>query len=139
MTIARPPLATIAAIAAAPILLLSGLAWAGGWIGPPRIGGGTIADALEANAGKHEGYRRAHAKGVCLTGYFDASGGAGSLSRTPLLRSGPQAVIGRFPNGGGKPFRNAQPNAFRARAAPPTEPGGKNVRPGVGREGRRRR
>src|SRR3546814_12979303 len=81
MTIARPPLATIAAIAAAPILLLSGFAWAGGWIGPPRIGGGTIADALEANAGKHEGYRRAHAKGVCFTGYFDASGGAGSLSR----------------------------------------------------------
>src|SRR3546814_17126505 len=40
VTIARPPLATIAAIAAAPILLLSGLAWAGGWIGPPRMGGG---------------------------------------------------------------------------------------------------
>src|SRR3546814_14678364 len=44
MTSARPPLATIAAIAAAPILLLSGFAWAGGWIGPPRIGGGTIAE-----------------------------------------------------------------------------------------------
>src|SRR3546814_15879694 len=81
MTIARPPLATIAAIAAAPILLLSGLAWAGGWIGPPRIGGGPIADALESNAGKHEGYRRAHAKGVCFTGYFDASGGAGTQPR----------------------------------------------------------
>ena len=124
MTIARPPLATIAAIAAAPILLLSGLAWAGGWIGPPRIGGGTIADALESNAGKHEGYRRAHAKGVCFTGYFDASGGAGTLSRTPLLRSGRHAVIGRFSTGGGRPFATDGRNVFRAMALQLTGPDG---------------
>src|SRR3546814_5327265 len=78
--------------------------------------GGTIADALESNAGKHEGYRRAHAKGVCFTGYFDASGGAGSLSRTPLLRSGHHAVIGRFSTGGGKPFATDGRNVFRAMA-----------------------
>ena len=124
MITARPPLTTIAAIAAAPILLLSGFAWAGGWIGPPRIGGGTIADALESNAGKHEGYRRAHAKGVCFTGYFDASGGAGALSRTPLLRSGRHAVIGRFSTGGGKPFATDGRNVFRAMALQLTGPDG---------------
>src|SRR3546814_13686764 len=80
------------------------------------IGGGTIADALESNAGKHEGYRRAHAKGVCFTGYFDASGGAGALSRTPLLRSGRHAAIGRFSTGGGQPFATDGRNVFRAMA-----------------------
>ena len=124
MTIPRPPLATVAAIAAAPILLLSGFAWAAGWIGPPRIGGGTIASAIEANAGRHEGYRRAHAKGVCFTGYFEASGGAGALSRTPLLRSGRHAAIGRFSTGGGDPFATDGRNVFRAMALQLTGPDG---------------
>src|SRR3546814_11890285 len=86
--------------------------------------GGTIADALESNAGKHEGYRRAHAKGVCFTGYFDASGGAGTLSRTPLLRSGRHAVIGRFSTGGGRPFATDGRNVFRAMALQLTGPAG---------------
>ena len=124
MTIPRPPFATVAAIAAAPILLLSGFAWAAGWIGPPRIGGGTIASAIEANAGRHEGYRRAHAKGVCFTGYFEASGGAGALSRTPLLRSGRHAAIGRFSTGGGNPFATDGRNVFRAMALQLTGPDG---------------
>ncbi len=124
MTITRPPLSTIAAIAAVPVLLLSGFAWAGGWIGPPRIGGGTITDAIEYGAGKHEGYRRAHAKGVCFTGYFDASGAAGTLSRTPLLRSGRHAAIGRFSTGGGNPFATDGRNVFHAMALQLTGPEG---------------
>lgn len=124
MTKPRQPLATIATIAAAPILLLSGFAWAAGWIGPPRIGGGTIVGALEANAGKHEGYRRAHAKGVCFTGYFEASGKASALSRTPLLGSGHHAAIGRFSTGGGNPFATDGRNVFHAMALQLTGPGG---------------
>lgn len=124
MTKPRQSLATVAAIAAAPILLLSGFAWAAGWIGPPRIGGGTITGALEANAGKHEGYRRAHAKGVCFTGYFEASGGARVLSRTPLLRSGRHAAIGRFSTGGGNPFATDGRNVFHAMALQLTGPDG---------------
>lgn len=124
MTIARTPVATVAAIGAAPLLLLSGFAWAAGWIGPPRIGGGTIASAIEANAGRHEGYRRAHAKGVCFTGYFDASGAAGALSRTPLLRSGRHGVIGRFSTGGGNPFATDGRNVFHAMALQLTGPDG---------------
>lgn len=116
MTISRPSLSAIAAIAAAPVLLLSGFAWAAGWIGAPRIGGDTIVTALEDNAGKHGGYRRAHAKGVCFTGTFDASGGAAALSRTPLLASGRHAVIGRFSTGGGNPFATDGRNVFHAMA-----------------------
>src|SRR3546814_21140461 len=77
-----------------------------------------------SNAGKHEGYRRAHAKGVCFTGYFDASGGAGALSRTPLLRSGRHAAIGRFSTGGGQHFATDGRNVFRAMALQLTGPDG---------------
>jgi len=112
----RPPRLTIAAIAAAPLALLAGFAWAGGWIGPPRNGGSTIADALESNAGKHAGYRRAHAKGLCFTGEFEANGKASDLSKARLLAPGRYAVVGRFSTGGGNPFATDGRNVFHAMA-----------------------
>lgn len=116
MTSSRPPLSTIAAILAAPALLLAGFAWAGGWIGAPRIGGADVANALEQNAGRHTGYRRAHAKGVCIAGRFDASGGAAGLSRAHLLARGRYPVIGRFSTGGGNPFATDGRNVFHSLA-----------------------
>ncbi|HEX2812554.1 MAG TPA: catalase family peroxidase [Sphingopyxis sp.] len=120
----HPSLATLTAIAAAPALLLSGFAWASGWVGPSRIGGGTIVDAIEHNAGKHDGYRRAHAKGICVTGYFDASGGAAGLSRARLFAPGRYPVLGRFSTGGSNPFATDGRNVFHALALQLTGPGG---------------
>ncbi|MBA3939956.1 MAG: catalase [Sphingopyxis sp.] len=124
MTVSRPSAPMLAAIAAVPALLLAGFAWAGGWIGPARIGGGTIANALEYNAGKHDGYRRAHAKGVCVTGTFDASGGAATLSRAGVFVRGRYPVIGRFSTGGGNPFATDGRNVFHAMALQLTGPDG---------------
>ena len=124
MPSSRPSLSMLAAIAAVPALLLSGFAWAGGWVGPSRIGGGTIANAIEHSAGKHAGYRRAHAKGICVTGYFDASGGAASLSRAHLLAPGRYPVLGRFSTGGGNPFATDGRNVFHALALQLTGPDG---------------
>ena len=116
MTKPRPSRLTIAAIVAAPLALLAGFAWAGGWIGSPRVGGKTIADALEFNAGRQAGYRRAHAKGLCFTGQFEASGKAARLSAAPQLAPGRYAVTGRFSTGGGNPFATDGRNVFHAMA-----------------------
>lgn len=115
----RPPSVstrTLAIIAAAPIVLLGAFAWAGGWIGPARISGGSIANALEYNGGKHPGYRRAHAKGLCFTGRFVANGAGASLSRAPMLAQGSYSVLGRFSTGGGNPFATDGRNVFHAMA-----------------------
>ena len=124
MTKPRPSHLTIAAIVAAPLALLAGFAWAGGWIGSPRVGGETIADALEFNAGRQAGYRRAHAKGLCFTGQFEASGKAARLSAAPQLAPGRYAVTGRFSTGGGNPFATDGRNVFHAMALQLAGPGG---------------
>ncbi|WP_213980553.1 catalase family peroxidase [Sphingomonas sp. dw_22] len=115
---------TLAAIAAVPAALLAGFAWAGGWIGPARTSGGGVANALEYNAGKHPGYRRAHAKGLCFTGRFDANGAGAALSKAGIFATGSYPVIGRFSTGGGNPFATDGRNVFHAMALQLTAPDG---------------
>lgn len=119
---ARP--SAIAAIAAAPLILIAGFAWAGGWIGPKRVSGGTLATALEKNAGTHPGYRRAHAKGLCFTGRFDANGEGAALSKAPMLAKGSYPVFGRFSTGGSNPIASDGRNVFHAMALQITAPDG---------------
>lgn len=124
MAILRTPFGTIIAIAAAPTALLAGFALAGGWIGPARVSGGAIADALEYNAGRHPGYRRAHAKGLCFTGRFDANGAGTALSTAGVLAKGRYPVLGRFSTGGGNPFATDGRNVFHAMGLQLTAPDG---------------
>jgi catalase len=57
-----------------------------------------------ANGKIYSGFRRAHAKGLCVTGHFDANGAAADLSRAALFPKGSVPVIGRFSTGGGDPM-----------------------------------
>jgi len=59
-----------------------------GWLSPARLGPDKIVDALEAHDGKHPGFRRAHAKGLCFSGYFDSNGQGGALSKAWRLKPG---------------------------------------------------
>ncbi|WP_374572044.1 catalase family peroxidase [Phenylobacterium sp.] len=120
----RPRLRTLAAIAAAPVALIAAFAWAGGWIGPKRVGGADIADALQFNAGPHPGYRRAHAKGLCFTGRFEASGAGQALSRAAVFAPGVYPVVGRFSTGGGNPLATDGRNVFHAIGLQITAPDG---------------
>lgn len=120
----RPRLATIVAIAAVPLALTIAFVWAGGWIGPKRVSGAAIADVLEAKAGPHPGYRRAHAKGLCFTGSFEANGGGAALSRATVFKAGRYPVFGRFSTGGGNPFATDGRNVFHALALQITAPDG---------------
>ena len=78
-------------------------AYVAGWLSPARLGPDKIVDALEAHDGKHPGFRRAHAKGLCFSGYFDSNGRGGALSKASAFESGHYPVIGRFSTGGGIP------------------------------------
>jgi catalase len=107
-----PRLALIAAILGLPVLLF---AWAAGFLTPARIGGSGIADALEASNGKvFAGFRRAHAKGLCVSGRFDANGAGVVLSRATLFAPGSTPVIGRFSTGGGDPMASDGRVVFHA-------------------------
>src|SRR6202047_210375 len=52
-------------------------AYAGGWLTPEKLTPSRFADRFEQVAGRHDGFRRNHAKGLSATGTF-ASHGAGA-------------------------------------------------------------
>ncbi len=105
-----------AALAAVPASLVLALAWTGGWIGPKPVSGAHVSDALEYNAGSHPGYRRAHAKGLCFTGQFEANGKGARLSKAPHLRAGTYPLEGRFSIAGGNPLAPDGRNVFHSMA-----------------------
>lgn len=75
-------------------------AWAGGWvhgpIGQQPLTSGRLIDAFEANTGPHPGFRRNHAKGVCVSGRFESNGNGTQLSRASVFRPGVVPVVGRL-------------------------------------------
>lgn len=92
-----------AAIVAVVGLLAGGFAYAAGWLTPGRLTTRTVIDTFESNAGVHEGFRRNHAKGLCVDGYFESNGHAASLSKAPVFAAGRTPVTGRFAIPGGNP------------------------------------
>lgn len=100
----RQTLARLLLIAAAPLALILLFLWAGGWLTPQRLSADRLTGALEQTGGKHPGYRRNHAKGVCVTGDFISSGNASVISRAALFAQGSHAqVTGRLAIAGGNP------------------------------------
>ncbi|MCH8686405.1 catalase family peroxidase [Pedomonas mirosovicensis] len=117
MPLPRPlPLAPAALIGAIALLLAGAFAWAAGWIGARRIDGGDVIASLDYNGGKHPGYRRAHAKGLCFSGSFHANGAGSALSSASALRAGEYPVIGRFSVAGGNPLATDGRNVFHSMA-----------------------
>jgi len=55
------------------------LAYTAGWFSPQQLTGDRIVDAFKLPPGAPLGHRRNHAKGICFTGVFDATG-AGTRS-----------------------------------------------------------
>jgi pimeloyl-ACP methyl ester carboxylesterase len=46
----------------------------GGWFSPHALSPATMINTFEQVNGKHPGFRRNHAKGVCISGYFESNG-----------------------------------------------------------------
>ncbi len=62
-----------------------------------------IMTGLQNVYGKHPGFRKNHAKGVCATGYFVGNAAAQAYSRSPLFLGDTIPVVTRFSIGGGDP------------------------------------
>lgn len=58
---------------------------------------------LQENEKPNVSFRRAHAKGVCIQGEFEASGLLAPYSSSEFFQTGIQPFIGRFSIGGGNP------------------------------------
>ncbi|ADU72882.1 catalase family peroxidase [Pantoea sp. At-9b] len=86
-----------------PLVLLVLFLWAGGWLTPERLTSDKLVSVLQQAGGEHPGYRRNHAKGICVIGTFAANGNASALSRAALFAPGETSVTGRFAIAGGNP------------------------------------
>jgi catalase len=88
------------------VLLLGVVAaflYLGGWFSPQKLTPARFADEFERVNGIHSGFRRNHAKGVCVRGFFDSNGRGARLSKAVVFQSGRVPVIGRFSLGSGDP------------------------------------
>ncbi|AIR90929.1 catalase family peroxidase [Pseudomonas cremoricolorata] len=94
----------LAAIGLGLATLAGAFAYAAGWLGTPKLTPQRIIDTFEAQAGQHPGYRKNHAKGLCVSGYFQSSGAAAQLSTARVFSQPQVPVIGRFAIGGANPF-----------------------------------
>jgi catalase len=94
----------LAAIGAVVLVLAGGFAYTAGWLTPTRLTSSRIINTFETVAGKpHPGYRRNHAKGLCVDGYFDSNGAGTALSHAEVFAPGRTPVTGRFAVPGGNP------------------------------------
>jgi catalase len=62
-----------------------------------------MVDEFEAVSGPHPGFRRNHAKGVCVSGRFESNGNAAPYSKAALFKPGSYPVTGRLSIVGGDP------------------------------------
>ncbi|TDF84447.1 catalase family peroxidase [Pseudomonas sp. H9] len=100
----RPRALRLAAIGLGLSALAASFAYAAGWIGSPNLTPKRIIDTFEAQAGPYPGYRKNHAKGLCVSGHFLSSGEARNLSSARVFSQQNVAVIGRFAIGGSNPY-----------------------------------
>ena len=68
------PLFRLAAIGAVVAAIGGAFVYVAGFVTPHRLTPQRIVNTFEANAGVHPGFRRNHAKGVCVSGYFEGNG-----------------------------------------------------------------
>src|SRR5882757_213972 len=88
-------------------------AYIGGWFTPNELTPARFTDGFEQVNGVHSGFRRNHAKGVGVSGFFESNGICVCLSRAVVFRPGRVPLIGRFSLGGGQPYAADTPNAVR--------------------------
>jgi catalase len=60
----------------------------GGWFSPHELTPARFIDTFEKVNELHPGFRRNHAKGVCIGGYFESNGQGVRLSRASVFQPG---------------------------------------------------
>lgn len=86
-------------------------------------------DQFQANVGTFPGYRRNHAKGVCISGYFQSNGNAAPYSVAQVFQPGRRSpVIGRLSIPGTNPYAWDASTPIRGMALQLTQPDGSQWR-----------
>lgn len=109
------------AVLAIPATLAVLFVWCAGWFSP-RLSPARIVDAFQATTTPHPGFRRNHAKGVCVTGHFVSDGAGTQLSRASVFAHGQYPVVGRLSIPGSDPGQSdgaAQVRSFALRVLLP--------------------
>src|ERR1700676_2214695 len=124
-------LVRLGAIGAVMLGAAGAFAYAGGWLSPVRLTQDRLMAAFQDANGIHAGFRRNHAKGVCVTGWIESSGQAAELSKAAVFRPGRVPVVGRFALAGGMPFQTDAPATMRSMALRFLLPDGEEWRTGM--------
>ena len=106
-------LARLAVIGAALASVAGAFAYFGGWLTPNALTPARFTDAFEHVDGVHAGFRRNHAKGVGVSGFFESNGNGVRFSEAVVFRPGRVPVIGRFSLSGGQPYAADAPDEVR--------------------------
>ena len=88
-------------------------AYLGGWFTPHDLTPARFTDGFEHVDGVHSGFRRNHAKGVGVSGFFESNGNGVRLSKAVVFQPGRVPVIGRFSLAGGQPYAADMPDTVR--------------------------
>lgn len=109
----RSALVGMGAVAGIAAVDVGGFAYAGGWLRPDALTPPRFADRFEHVYGRHDGFRRNHAKGLSATGSFASTGAGAAICRATVFQRGTVPVIGRFSLSGGLPDQADKPDTVR--------------------------
>jgi catalase len=98
---------------------------------PNELSPALLINTLEQNNGLHPGFRRIHAKGVGVTGYFESNGRGAALSKASVFLPGRVPIIGRFSLAPGRPYLPDAPQTTRGMAILFKLPDGEEWRTGM--------
>lgn len=99
----RDALLGLAAVTGVMAASAGGLAEASGWLGAQRLTPSRFTDRFEQVYGRHNGFRRNHAKGLAATGTFTSSSAGTEVSKASVFANGVVPVVARFSLSGGVP------------------------------------
>lgn len=101
----RPAWPALLAIALIVGAVAAAFAWVAGWLTPARLTPQRFTNAIEdGNDKAYPGFRRAHAKGICISGYFEGNGRGVELSRARIFAPVRTPFVGRLSIAGGSPY-----------------------------------
>jgi catalase len=109
-------LASLAATGVAVLSVIGCFAYVGGWLSPGHLTPTKLINTFEQVNGLYPGFRRNHAKGICIAGTFESNGQGVRLSKAAVFRPGRVPIIGRLALAGGRPYVTDSPKAVRSMA-----------------------
>ena len=124
-------IARLAAIGVCVAVPAIAFAFVAGWLTPSHLSSDKLVSALQTSGGDHPGYRRNHAKGVCVAGYFESNGALASYSRAQVFAAGRTDFVGRLAIPGGNPYAPDSSVPVRSFALRLTQPDGQQWRTGL--------